>query len=124
MLFHTTWTAAPVIALAAALGVNVSLQRMGRGLGLKAAPDEALLRAQRAHGNLVEHAPLVLVGLPPAELAGPGRTPLLALGLGFVAARLLHAVGLLARMKPLSFTGATLTYVVEAGVAVLLITRA
>jgi uncharacterized membrane protein YecN with MAPEG domain len=55
---------------------------------------DAVERAVRAHGNLIENAPMLLVCLALIELIGGSDTWVLALGSAFLIGRLMHAIGL------------------------------
>jgi uncharacterized protein len=58
------------------------------------AGDSRLLRASRSHGNLAEHAPIVLILLGLLEHKQANPSALLAIGSAFVVARILHIWGL------------------------------
>jgi len=55
---------------------------------------DAVERAVRAHGNLIENAPMLLVCLALIELIGGSDIWVLALGSAFLIGRLMHAIGL------------------------------
>jgi len=126
MIFVTAWIAAPLMILIALLGLRVSGLRIG---GKSRSTDKATLdsfnRWQRAHGNAVEHVPLVLLLLFLIELAhgGGGRTLLLVVGVTFLASRLMHAYGTIVPVRWLKFIGAGLTYAVELAVGGLLLAK-
>ena len=65
--------------------------RMGMGI----AEDRDFEAAVRAHGNLVEYAPLTLLMLGVAELNGVANGLIYWVGMAFVAGRILHAWGML-----------------------------
>jgi uncharacterized membrane protein YecN with MAPEG domain len=111
----TALAAGTVGLLIALLGTAVSLTRIA-----KRASGPGFERLQRAHGNAVEHVPLMLVLLFLAEELAAPRALLLAAATTLIVARFAHAAGMLIRRRhPLQFFGATLTYIVEAGLAVL-----
>ena len=56
--------------------------------------DPALIAASRSHGNLAEHAPIVLIMLGLLEFAQVNSTALISIAAVFVVARLAHAIGL------------------------------
>ena|SRR5258706_10437841 len=124
MIFVTAWIAAPLMILIALLGVRISLMRLG---GKARSTDKDTLdgfsRWQRAHGNAVEHVPLVLLGLFLLELAHGRRGTVMVLGVTFVASRLLHAYGAIVPVSWAKRTGAALTYAVELAVGALLLTK-
>jgi uncharacterized membrane protein YecN with MAPEG domain len=104
------------------LGANVTrirAQRGATGTQMPTDPADRLLIAQRAHGNAAEYAPMLALLLVVASVQSDGWwVPTLATVA--VAARLLHAVGMLrsttlATHGPLRDAGAMGTYL--AGVA-------
>jgi hypothetical protein len=76
------------------LALNVVRMRLGRHVGLGIGNDGSLEQPVRVHGNFAENAPMFVVLLLLAELAGLGTTWLHAAGGVFVVSRLLHAFGL------------------------------
>ena len=81
---------------------------------LGASPNEMLERAVRAHGNLAEYAPIMLILLYLLEtLPGTSVTPttLHVLGGSFLLGRLMHGVciGLMMSSMPLRIGGTALT---------------
>jgi uncharacterized protein len=80
--------------LALVLAVLVSRQRVRSKTNMGAGGNPALERAIRAHGNLVEYAPLVLIMLLVLALSGLSTFWLNVLGIAFTAGRVLHAWGL------------------------------
>jgi uncharacterized protein len=86
--------AALVGLLLVALALNVVRSRLGRRVGLGVGPDGALEQPVRVHANFAENAPVFLVLLLLAELAGLGTQWLHLAGAVFVTSRLLHAFGL------------------------------
>jgi uncharacterized protein len=59
--------------------------------------DQTLIRRIRAHGNFIETAPIALLLLALLEMNGLGAAWLWGFGSMLIAARLLHAFGLMAR---------------------------
>jgi uncharacterized membrane protein YecN with MAPEG domain len=80
--------------LALVLALLVSRQRVHSKTAMGSGGSTALERAIRAHGNLVEYAPLVLLMLFLLALSGLGLPWLHVLGAAFTAGRILHAWGL------------------------------
>ena len=100
------------------LGVRISRLRRRLGVRFGDGGHPELQTAQRLHGNLVEHGTPLVVLLLVWELQGASR---IALGIGgatIVIARLLHAVGFGARIRPVHIAGAALTYFTEAWLSV------
>jgi len=57
--------------------------------------DVMLLGAIRAHANLTEYAPTILILIGAAEYMGTNKMLVMAMGVIFVIARVLHAIGLI-----------------------------
>ena len=96
--------------LVGALGANVSRIRGVKKSFVGDLPDAELNRHIRAHGNATEWTPLLILLLLLLELSGGvGSALLLGIGGTIVAARLLHAVGMIGK-SGLSIAGAGLTY--------------
>ena len=124
MIFATAWIASPLIVFVALLGLRISGLRLG-GKSRSTDKDtlDAFNRWQRAHGNAVEHVPLVLLVLFLFELAGGHRSAVLVVGVTFLASRLLHAYGTIVPSRPAKIGGAALTYGVEFALGVLLLVK-
>jgi uncharacterized membrane protein YecN with MAPEG domain len=85
------------------------------------AGDAAFIRLQRAHGNAVEHAPILLLALLLLELLGVGSPAVIGFGVAIVVARVAHATGIVLRSRhPLHIVGAALTYTLEVTMALVL----
>ena len=78
-----------------ALGSRIAWLRRAHRIGLGDGGNQQLARAIRAHGNLVEYAPLALILMVLCELNGAPAVFLHALGVTLLVGRLLHAQGLL-----------------------------
>ncbi len=76
--------------------VDTVRQRMRLGAAFGDKGDAALISASRAHGNLAEHAPIVILMLAFLELAQASHSGLLAVGALFVVGRAAHIMGLYA----------------------------
>jgi hypothetical protein len=103
--------------LVGALGANLSLVRLRRGLYIGKEVDKQVQRMVRAHGNAAEWVPLLIVLLLLLELGGMRSPVLHALGGTIVAARLIHALGVYAKVPRLSMVGATITYFLVIGMS-------
>ena len=115
-----------VALLVIGLGVRVVRLRLLHQVGIGEGGVPELQRAIRAHGNLIEYAPLGLLLLLIAELshALPARA-LHSAGMLIVAGRALHAYGLStsARRSPGRFLGSLLTWLTIVALALVLIAR-
>lgn len=76
------------------LYVRISQRRLATKIGVGSGGDEELEQRVRAHGNLVESAPLALILIYLIEQTGLGSMYVHALGAIFIAARLAHAQGM------------------------------
>ena len=85
-------------ALLALLLLIMAIQTVRKRLQLKAAfgdaGDAGLIAASRSHGNLSEHAPIVLIMLGLLEYGGANATLLMAVACAFVLGRIAHIIGL------------------------------
>lgn len=64
------------------------------------AGDQTLIAATRAHGNLAEHAPIVILLLAMLELANAHHLALMAIGAVFLIGRVAHIFGMYAVHVP------------------------
>ena len=77
------------------LSLIVVLARKNTGIGIGDGQQPKLIAAIRAHGNLVEYAPLVLLLLALAEAAKLNAAWLHLCGLMWLAGRCLHGYGMI-----------------------------
>ena len=101
------------VLIVTVLALNVSRLRIGEKVPNGDGGNVLLKKSIRAHGNGVEH--VVVFALTILALDS-GRTPsalLATLVLGFTAARLAHAAGMLASAFNLRRLGAVATYLFE-----------
>src|SRR3954462_1244869 len=87
MPLKTALVAAPLLLLIAGLGMAISMRRRRERIGPGMAGDATFTRLQRAHGNAVEHAPILLVALLLLEPLGARAAALIAFGAAIVVAR-------------------------------------
>ncbi|QLE83950.1 MULTISPECIES: MAPEG family protein [Shewanella] len=87
---YISLTAILVVVLAMRV---VKLRRLHK-VGIGTADNRALELACRVHGNLVENAPFVLLLMVVAESQGLAPLWLHIVGISWIVARLLHAMGL------------------------------
>jgi uncharacterized protein len=98
---HITLTTASLCALFQfALTCLVITRRVRVGVRFMQGHDDALLRRMRAHGNLTESAPIVLVLMLMLELSGLASVWLVLAGAVFVIGRVIHALGLITDRSP------------------------
>ena len=106
--------------LAVALAFNVGLMRGRKRINLGDGGDAELQAAVRAHGNLVEFAPLTLLMIYMASDFHGFRT-VAALSVVFLVARVLHAGGMLGLIPKGRLLGAVLTTLLLLVVSALLV---
>ncbi|MEH6463247.1 MAG: MAPEG family protein [Shewanella psychromarinicola] len=80
--------------LVLALSYKVVKFRRANKIGIGDGGHQGLSVAIRAHGNLIENAPTVLILLVLAEFNGMPMYLVHCLGTAWIVARLLHAIGL------------------------------
>jgi uncharacterized protein len=56
--------------------------------------DQKLISASRSHGNLAEHAPIVILLLAVLELSNAHHMTLMGIGALFLAGRIAHIIGI------------------------------
>jgi uncharacterized protein len=125
-IFGTTLMTVPVTALYGALsalltlglGLNVSRLRGKYNIFRGDGGHADLQGAIRAHGNIVEHVPMLVLLLLVAELCGGNSTVLHIFGGALVVGRVLHAVGLIRGAQALQLPGALTTYALEAAIPI------
>ena len=99
----------PVTALTAAICAIMILitaiatvrERFRGGIAFGNGEDnQPLIAAMRSHGNLTEHAPIVVIMIGLLELADAHHWALTGVAVVFLASRALHIIGLHAEHKP------------------------
>jgi hypothetical protein len=83
-----------LVLMAVALALNTAFRRMETKNAI-GGDDAVLLKRSRAFGNLVEHAPLMLILLMLLEYRG-SEFFVHIFGIGFILSRIAHAYGLIA----------------------------
>lgn len=113
-----------LLLLVTLLAMNVSMLRMRLKISLGDGGNKQLNKAIRAHANALEHGlPFIfLLFFREQQVGGAGG--LTAIAAAFVAARMLHAVGMLGGPFQLRRIGATVTNVLELWLALALLRTA
>ncbi|ALJ12813.1 MAPEG family protein [Sphingopyxis macrogoltabida] len=96
----TAFVAAVCALLLLLTAVMTVRQRLRLGAAFGDHGDARLISASRAHGNLAEHAPIVVILLGLLESARANHMVLMAFGALFVIGRIAHIVGLHAPVEP------------------------
>lgn len=118
----TSTTAAVLALLLLILAILTVRQRFRLGVGFGDGDDQKLISASRSHGNLAEHAPIVLIMLGLLEYSEANPTILKWVAIAFVVGRVLHAIGLHGKPEPgkpplARQIGVVVTWVVMLGLA-------
>jgi len=121
----TTLYAALIGLLYITLAYIVVRARDRHSVSLGLGSQDELLQPVRAHGNLVEYAPIFLLLLLLAELGSAPAWLLYSAGGLFVAGRVLHAVGLLGKAGASfgRYWGTVLTWLMILGLSLYLLVR-
>lgn len=98
----------PVTAFVAAIcalmllftAIDTARQRLRLKLAFGDAGDAKLISAIRSHGNLAEHAPIVILLLGVLELSNAHHITLMAVGALFLLGRVAHIIGLYTPSNP------------------------
>jgi uncharacterized membrane protein YecN with MAPEG domain len=118
----TSATAAVVALLLLFLAVQTVRQRLRAKQAFGDGGDKQLIYASRSHGNLAEHAPIVLIMIGLLENSGANPNILKWVAIVFVVARIAHAIGLHQPSEPgkaplMRQIGVVVTWVVMLGLA-------
>ncbi len=122
----TSMTAALLALLLLALAIQTVRKRLALKAAFGDAQDPGLIAASRSHGNLAEHAPIVLIMLGLLENGGANASVLTAFAGAFVAGRIAHAIGLHQSSEPgkaplARQIGVIATWLVILGLAVMIV---
>ena len=90
----TAMTAAICALLLLLTAIDTVRQRLRAKVAFGDAGDARLISASRSHGNLAEHAPIVLVMMAALELARSNHQILLGAAIVFLVGRVAHIIGL------------------------------
>jgi uncharacterized protein len=93
-----------VAAICAIMLLVTAMDTVRQRLRLKTAfgdaGDAKLISASRSHGNLAEHAPIVILLLAVLELSNAHHITLMAVGSLFLLGRVAHIIGLYTPSEP------------------------
>lgn len=90
----TAALAAALAAILLLLAVDTVRHRFRARVPFGHGEDDKLTRSSRAHGNLAEHAPIVLIMMALLEMSRANHMVLMAIAGTFLLSRLLHILGL------------------------------
>jgi uncharacterized protein len=112
-LTHSPFFVALLFLFVTALALNTSRHRLRTHVIFGDGGDEALRRANRAHGNAIEHVTVISILLLLLELQGVDKTWVVAIGVAALAARALHAAAFIGRIRRIGLPGVVTTYSLE-----------
>ena len=90
----TAFTAAVCALLLLLTAIDTVRHRIRIGAAFGDSADAKLISASRSHGNLAEHAPIVLIMMAGLELARVNHMLLLGIASVFLIGRIAHIIGL------------------------------
>jgi uncharacterized protein len=96
----TAFVAAICAIMLLATAIDTVRQRLRMGLAFGDGGDAKLISASRAHGNLAEHAPIVIILIGLLETARANHQVLMAIGAVFLIGRVAHVIGLYTPSAP------------------------
>lgn len=115
MILPITMTIAGAAAILNAwLGIRCSLRRRGAGISVGDGGDAIMTARMRAHANFIEYTPIILILIGLIELAEGTSMLLWAVGVVYILARVLHAIGMEGPLK-LRVVGIVVTYLALIG---------
>ena len=96
----TAFVAAVCAIMLLITGVDTVRQRIRIKAAFGDAGDAKLISASRSHGNLSEHAPIVILMIGMLEMARANHMVLMGMGALFLIGRAAHIVGLYTASEP------------------------
>jgi uncharacterized protein len=90
----TAFVAAVCAIMLLITAIDTVRQRLRVGAAFGDNADQKLISANRSHGNLAEHAPIVILLLAGLELSRAHHMALMIIGALFLAGRIAHIIGL------------------------------
>jgi uncharacterized protein len=96
----TAFTAAICAIMLLITAIDTVRQRMRLSTAFGDGGDAKLISASRAHGNLAEHAPIVILLIGMLEMAKANHVALMAIGGLFLIGRVAHIIGLYTPAAP------------------------
>ncbi len=96
----TAFVAAVCAIMLLITAIDTVRQRMRLKTGFGDAGDAKLISASRSHGNLAEHAPIVILMIGMLEMARANHMVLMGIGALFLFGRAAHIVGLYTPSEP------------------------
>ena len=94
------------------LMLRVGRGRLGKGINLGDGGDADMTARIRAHGNYIENAPLMLIGLLAVAFMNGSPIMLHVLGAAYLIGRVLHALGMAGTMGQGRLIGTVLSLLV------------
>jgi len=105
------------------ISVRVTVLRARKKINLFDGGDEQLGRAIRVQGNFIEYVPMALALMALIEWTGAAPWLVYVTGAVLLAARVVHAFGLYSSVFPARVAGTSITWIVIAALALVLLGR-
>ena len=96
----TAFVAAICALLLLVTGIDTVRQRLRLKAAFGDAGDAKLISASRSHGNLAEHAPIVILLIAMLEMTRANHMVLMSIGVIFLIGRVAHVIGLYTPSTP------------------------
>jgi uncharacterized membrane protein YecN with MAPEG domain len=105
------------------ISIRVTMLRARKKINLSDGGDEQMQRAIRVQGNFTEYVPMALALMALMEWSGVAAWAVYAAGVALLAARVLHAFALYASVFPARVAGTSITWIVIAAEALVVLGR-
>lgn len=105
------------------ISIRVTVLRARKKINLSDGGDEQLGRAIRVQGNFVEYVPIALALMALMEWSGIGPWVVYVAGIALLVARVAHAFALYSSVFPARVAGTSITWIVIAAEALVVLGR-
>ena len=112
-LTHSPFFVALLFLVVTGLALNTSRHRLRTRVRFGDGGDDSLRRANRAHGNAIEHVTVIAILLVLLEYQGAAKTWIVLLGTAALIARALHAAAFIGKIRRIGLAGVITTYSLE-----------
>ena len=96
----TAFVAAVCAIMLLVTGIDTVRQRLRAKVAFGDGGDDKVIRSSRSHGNLAEHAPIVILLIGMLEMAHASHVALMGIGAVFLLGRVAHIFGLHTPSEP------------------------
>ena len=112
-LTYSPFFVALLFLFVTALALNTSRHRRRTRVRFGDGGDDSLRRANRAHGNAIEHVTVIAILLVLFEYQGAAKTWIVVVGTAALIARALHAAAFIGKIRRIGLVGVVMTYSLE-----------